>query len=198
MHRYPKHLITLIECFRKLPGVGRKTAERFAFKVLDWKEKEISVFSDTLSKLVQSITKCSECGCLKEQTACHFCNKNDLDPILCIIASAKDVYPIEQTRFYHGYYHVLGSLISPLEGKSADDLNIDHLLSRIDALKIEEVILALDSTLAGDATCLYLQQHLKYRKIKISKLASGVPIGSSLEFIDEGTLSKALSCRQSI
>jgi recombination protein RecR len=135
---------------------------------------------------------------LQEGVSCAFCCKQNLEPILCVVACAKDVYPIEHTRLYHGHYHVLGCLISPLEGKTAADLDIHLLLSRLDTLGIVEVILALDSTLAGDTTSLYIQEQLKGKKIKITKLASGVPLGSSLDFIDEGTLSQAFHGRQMI
>lgn len=196
MISYPKSLLSLIEGLKKLPGVGRKTAERFAFKILEWPQKDITQLAATLHFLTESIKKCPECGCIQDASACSFCSKHNLDPILCVIATAKDVYPIEHTRMYHGYYHVLGALISPLEGKTASDLNIDLLIERIDKLQIKEVILALDSTLSGDTTSLYLQEHLKGKALKISKLASGVPLGSSLDFIDEGTLSQAFHGRQ--
>lgn len=198
MVSYPKSLLGLIEGFKKLPGVGRKTAERFAFRILDWPQKDIAFLATALHQLTDSIKKCKNCGCLQENTFCSFCSKENQEPILCIVAYAKDVYPIEHTRLYHGYYHVLGCLISPLEGKTASDLDINLILSRIESLGINEVILALDSTLAGDTTSLYLQERLKGRNIKITKLASGVPLGSSLDFIDEGTLSQAFYGRQII
>lgn len=198
MVSYPKSLLALIEGLKKLPGVGRKTAERYAFKILDWPQKDIAYLAETLEQLTTAMQKCPTCGCLQDSLACPFCTKPDLENILCIVAYAKDVYPIEHTRLYQGYYHVLGCLISPLEGKTALDLNVDHLLARITYLKISEVILALDSTLAGDTTSLYLQERLKGLGLKITKLASGVPLGSSLDFIDEGTLSQAFHGRQLI
>jgi len=198
MASYPKSLLALVEGLKKLPGVGRKTAERFAFKILDWPQKDIAFLAATLYQLTDSIKKCNQCGCLQESSSCFFCSKPDLEPILCVVAYAKDVYPIEHTRLYHGYYHVLGCLISPLEGKTAADLAVDLLLSRITSLAISEVILALDSTLAGDTTSLYLQERLKDKNMKITKLASGVPLGSSLDFIDEGTLSQAFHGRQMV
>ncbi len=198
MVSYPKSLLSLIEGLKKLPGVGRKTAERFAFKILDWPQKDVSFLATTLNQMLDSIKKCQQCGCLQEGVSCSFCCKQNLEPILCVVAYAKDVYPIEHTRLYQGHYHVLGCLISPLEGKTAADLDMDLLLSRLDTLGIAEVILALDSTLSGDTTSLYIQERLKGRKIKITKLASGVPLGSSLDFIDEGTLSQAFHGRQMI
>ena len=117
--------------------------------------------------------------------------------ILCIIASAKDAYAIEQTKMYQGYYHVLGCLLSPLEGKTPEHLQLDRIKSRIDTLEIKELILALDSTLEGDTTALYIHEYFHKLGLKVTRLASGLPVGSSLDFIDEGTLSQALSGRQS-
>lgn len=198
MVSYPKSLLALIEGLKKLPGVGRKTAERFAFKILDWPPKDVAYLAATLHQLTDSIKKCKNCGCLQDSTCCSFCSKEGLEPIICVVAYAKDVYPIEHTRLYHGHYHVLGCLISPLEGKTAAHLDVELLLARINSLGISEVILALDSTLAGDTTSLYLHERLKGRHLTITKLASGVPLGSSLDFIDEGTLSQAFSKRQMI
>lgn len=197
MTLYPKILISLIEQLKKLPGVGRKSAERFAFKILEWPERDQKLLSETLSLLHTSIEKCSDCGCFKDQELCSFCHKTHRSPMLCIIASPKDAYAIEQTRMYLGYYHVLGCLLSPLDGKTPLHLNLEKIKERITRLHIEEVILALDPTLEGDATALYLYDHFHRLGLKVTKLALGLPVGSSLDFIDEGTLSQAFNGRQS-
>lgn len=197
MALYPKILLTLIEQLRKLPGVGKKTAERFAFKLLEWPERDQKYLAETLSLLHTSIEKCSECGCFKEKELCSFCNRSMPSPMLCVIASPKDAYSIEQTRIYHGYYHVLGCLLSPLDGKTPQHLNLELIKNRISELQIKEMILALDSTLEGDTTALYLHEYFHKLGLKVTKLALGLPVGSSLDFIDEGTLSQAFSGRQS-
>lgn len=197
MALYPKILLTLIEQLKKLPGVGRKTAERFAFKLLEWPERDQKHLAETLSLLHSSIEKCSECGCFKEKHLCSFCNRPMPSHMLCVIASPKDAYSIEQTRIYHGYYHVLGCLLSPLDGKTPQHLNLELIKERITKLQIQEMILALDSTLEGDTTALYLHEYFHKLGLKVTKLALGLPVGSSLDFIDEGTLSQAFSGRQS-
>lgn len=197
MTSYPKTLLILIEQLKKLPGVGRKTAERFAFKILEWKHQDQKHLADTLSLLHTSIEKCTQCGCFKEKELCSFCNRTSPSPMLCVIASPKDAYAIEQTKVYRGYYHVLGCLLSPLDGKTPQHLHLDLIKTRINDMKIEEMILALDSTLEGDTTALYLHEYFHKLGLKVTKLALGLPVGSSLDFIDEGTLSQAFSGRQS-
>lgn len=192
---YPKTVCQIIELLKKLPGVGKKTAERYAFKILQWKENDLNALAFALNQLASQVSCCQECGCYIEENRCYFCQNETLAPKLCIVAFGKDIYPICQTHVFKGYYHVLGGLLSPLEGTGIEDLRISNLKSRLEKRKIEEVILALDSTLNGDATALFLTKELSATGIKITKLASGLPLGCSLEFIDEGTLSQAFSGR---
>lgn len=197
MIRYPKELLFLIAQLQKFPGVGKKTAERFAFHLLEWQRQELVSLSDTLRTLKEKLPSCSSCGCLMDGAICNFCQNPRRDSaFLCIIASPRDVYAIEETGMFMGLYHVLGSLLSPLEGKTTESLNIPLIIQRIETLNTQEVILALDSTLEGDATALYVKEELKREGIKVSRLAFGLPIGSSLDFIDEGTLAQALNGRQ--
>lgn len=198
MHSYPKIFLQLIEHIKKLPGVGKKTAERFSFQLLEWKEDDLVKFSEMLASLKKSIIPCKECGCFTEGLECPFCKRAESSSSLCIIASPKDAYAIERANTYRGYFHVLGQLISPLDGKMPEDLPLKELEKRIDALHIKEVIIALDSTLEGDATALYLHKHLKSKLIKITRLALGLPMGSSLDYVDEGTLSQAFASRQTL
>jgi len=196
MEKYPKDLLTLIAHLKKLPGVGRKTAERFAFKLLDWEDNGLNEFASSLSMLKEKVKPCETCGCLKDEHTCSFCdnpkrNQNEL----CIIAGARDVFSIEETGSFRGLYHVLGSLLSPLDGKTPECLNLPYLKERIQTLSVKEVILALDPTLEGDATSLYLKDQLENLGIEVSRLALGLPLGSSLDFVDEGTLSQAFSGR---
>lgn len=198
MKNYPDSIQKLIQYFRKLPGVGHKTAERYSFHLLEWNLSDQTGFSDTLNSLKTKIKVCDKCGCYKNAGLCDFCHKGHGFNKLCIIAKPKDAYTIDQMNAFSGYFHVLGSLISPLEGKMPEDLCINQLSHRIDELQIEEVIIALDSTLEGDATTLYLHKTFKNKKIKITKLALGLPLGSALEYVDEGTLSQAFSSRHTL
>ena len=197
--KYPKPLNTLISNLQKLPGVGQKTAERYSFDMISWSEKDIQIFARHLSVLKNSLINCSTCHALLDTTeseACKYCDPAKRDPTnLCILSSQKDLFSIESTHMYLGMYHILDGLLSPLNNFSPKDLNTDSLKARIKDLKIKEVILALDSTIEGDATSLFLKKELEEMDIKISRLALGMPIGSSLDFVDEGTLSKALSER---
>ncbi len=195
MIAYPSSLTMLIEQLKKLPGVGRKTAERFAFKILEWSEKDQKQLASTLDNLHHKLTKCSQCGCFQQENSCSFCHRVFHSATLCIIASAKDAYAIEQTRIFQGHYHVLGCLLSPLEGRTPEHLQLEHLKKRISALNITEIILALDPTLEGDTTALYLHEIFQPMGLKVTKLALGLPVGSSLDFIDEGTLAQALNGR---
>lgn len=197
MTKYPKDLLTLIAHLRKFPGVGKKTAERFAFKLLRWEERELTALASLLATLKERILPCSTCGCLMEKITCHFCNDSSRNPkYMCIIASERDVYAIEETGVFNGVYHVLGTLLSPLEGKLAENLNLSLLQSRIESLGTEEIVLAIDSTLEGDATALFLKENFRNQNVKVSRLALGLPLGSSLDFVDEGTLSQAFSGRR--
>ena len=197
MLRYPKDLLTLIAHLKKLPGVGKKTAERYAFHLLEWEGKDLHEFAEGLATLKEKVQACMECGCLMDGVRCTFCDHNKRDrSTLCIIASPRDAYAIEETGNFRGMYHVLGALLSPLDGKTPENLNLPQLEERIERLETKEVILALDSTLEGDATSLYLKEQLAKMGIEVSRLALGLPLGSSLDFVDEGTLSQAFSGRQ--
>ncbi|MCH9620695.1 MAG: Recombination protein RecR [Chlamydiia bacterium] len=197
--RYPKALETLISNLQKYPGVGKKTAERYSFDMLSWSQSDLEHFAHHLATLKQKIGTCKVCKALldiSDDKPCKYCDETKRDSTnLCILSSQKDLFAVEATHMYLGMYHVLDGLLSPTNNFSSKDLNLDILKARIDSLGVKEVILALDSTLEGDATSLYLKKELENMGIKISRLALGMPIGSSLDFIDEGTLSKALSER---
>ena len=197
MAKYPISLINLMSFLRRLPGVGAKTAERFAFQLLTWPQDQLDYFSHTLHTLKEKVQSCPECHCLMEQDICTFCDPLKRDPtLLCIISCAKDVYAFEETRAYRGFYHVLGALLSPLDGRMPDHLDLDHLKERIQKLQTQEVIIALDSTIEGDATALYLKENLTKLGLKVSRLAFGLPMGSPLDYVDGSTLSRALLGRQ--
>lgn len=193
MH-YPPHLLRLIQVFKRLPGVGSKTAERFAFQLLEWPDLHREELSQTVSQVKEKIRKCDECGCLEEQhEPCFFCHSPKRDPsTLCVIASPRDIFAIEETREYSGLYHVIGGLLSPLDRRGPEMLSMGRLAERIKKNGVKELIIALDSTLEGDATALYIRKELEPYSLTITRLAFGLPIGSSLDYVDGGTLARAL------
>lgn len=196
MSSYPLHLLKLIESLKKLPGVGSKSAERWAFELLKWSSSDLDKLASLIQELPTELKTCSSCGTLQGHDPCTFCNKTRQEPHkLCILASPKDVFAIEATREFKGYYHVLGALISPLEGIGPESLRLNSLHQRIETLKIEEIVIALDSTVEGDATALYLKKQLETLQIPITRLAFGIPMGSSIDYVDGGTLARALAGR---
>lgn len=194
--RYPLHLKKVIEVLKRLPGVGNKSAERFAFQLLTWKPEHLEEISEVLKNIPLKLKHCSECGCLIGEGACPFCDESrHASGMLCIISSPRDVFAIEETREYKGLYYVLGGLLSPMEGFGPEKLNLNKLKNRIKTLNIHEVVIALDSTLEGDATALYIKRELDALGVPISRLAFGLPIGSALDYVDGGTLARALTAR---
>jgi recombination protein RecR len=193
---YPSALQKLILFLRKLPGVGKKSAERFAFELLSWKDSDLKGFSHLLSDLKNLLKPCNECKSLFDRETCPFCDpyKRNFKE-LCVVASAKDIFSIESTGIYNGLYHVIPGLLSPIDSFGPDDLDFNSLKERLMKLNVKEVILALDSTIEGDATSLFLKKELSKIGVEVSRLAMGMPLGSSLDFIDEGTLSRAFSSR---
>lgn len=194
--KYPQHLIKLIEILKRLPGVGSKSAERYAFQLIDWKPQYLDEMAEIVRLIPQKLTSCENCGCLKGEEPCTLCHEARAhSKVICLIASAKDAFAIEDTREYKGLYHVLGALLSPIKGYGPENLKLDKLKRRIQTHQIEEVIIALDSTLEGDATALYLKKELESLNLKISRLAFGLPMGSALDYVDGGTLARAFSGR---
>lgn len=197
MPKYPKALASLIQYLKKLPGVGQKTAERFAFQIFSWREEDAKNLSSLLGNLHDSISICNECGCLMEENICRLCDINLRNTdVICVVSSPKDIYPVEEMRSFTGLYHVLGGLLSPIEGIQIEKLRIKALEERIQKYAIQEIILAFDSTIEGDATALYVKKIFQESPIHISRLALGLPMGSSLDYIDGGTLMKAFAGRQ--
>ncbi len=199
MINYPAHLNKLIEVLKRLPGVGTKSAERFAFHMLGWPEHHLEEMGQVIGDVVSQIQTCQSCGCLMNHGhACSFCDTDARDQrTICLVASPRDAFAIERTREYRGLYHVLGGLLSPIDGRGPEALALNDLLVRVDRHNITEMVIALDSTLEGDATALYLKQVLASRNLNISRLAFGLPLGSSLDYVDGDTLARALSGRNS-
>lgn len=196
--KYPLHLLKLIAVFKKLPGVGSKTAERYAFQLMTWPQKQLEDIIHLIEEMPAQLQNCRQCGCLMDQGCCHFCQDQSRDQSqLCIIASPREAFAISGTCQYRGLFHVLGSMLSPFEGKGLDPRALEKLKQRVKDSSICEVIIALDSTLEGDATAHFLKQELASFSVTTSRLAFGLPMGSSLEFIDGSTLAQALSGRRS-
>jgi recombination protein RecR len=197
MMHYPSHLLKVIHILRKLPGVGNKSAERFAFQLLNWKPEHLNEMAHILRTIPDKLKHCIDCGCLIGEESCSFCQEERHETgTLCVIASPRDAFAIEQTREYKGLYHVLGGLLSPMEGIGPEKLRLDLLKHRIQSSSIKEIVLALDSTAEGDTTALYIKRELEaFPNLPISRLAFGLPMGSSLDYVDGGTLARALSAR---
>lgn len=196
MSPYPPHLLKLIEYFKKFPGIGAKSAERLVFEMINWTEDQLHQFSVAIQETKQRLNSCSDCGALIGEIACSYCNdKNRDETKLCVVAFPKDLFLIDATRQYRGRYHVIGGVISPLDQLHLDDVRVAGLKRRIEGSFIKEIILALDSTIEGDATALYLKKALSDTGLPISRLAFGLPMGSSFDYIDGGTLTRALEGR---
>ena len=193
---YPSSLKSLIDCFKKLPGVGEKTAERFSLSVLDFDEKLIESFSDSIKDVKYKIKRCSICNNLTESDVCDICR--DDTRVICVVSEAKNSILFEKMGSYRGKYHILNGLISPLDGIGPEDINIDKLIERIDNEGVSEVILALKPSIEGETTSLYISKVLSGKGVRVTKIAQGIPMGADMEYIDMLTLEMALSDRKEI
>ncbi len=192
-------LARLIEQFQKFPGVGPKSAQRMAFFVLGMPEEEVGQFAHALIDAKEKVKHCSQCSHLSAQDPCEICTSDRREPhTLCVVADSKDVIALERTREFKGRYHVLTGLISPLEGKGPDQLSIRELIGRIHTETIQEVILAINPTIEGDATVLYLNNLLKPLGTKVTRIAFGLPVGADLEYADDVTLARSLEGRREV
>ena len=189
----------LNEQFARLPGVGRKMAQRFAFYVLDLPEDKAKEFSSAILEAKSKIKKCSVCGNFTEGELCPICSAKGRDTsLICVVEDPRDVLAFERTREYHGLYHVLHGLISPMDGIGAEQLSVKELLARLGSGEVKEVIMAMNPTVEGEATAMYLAKLIKPLGIKTTRLAYGLPVGGSLEYTDETTLYRALSGRDEL
>lgn len=192
---YPKKFEDLIQAYSKLPGVGRKTAERYAFTTLNWDEEWINEFITSLSSIKDDIKRCEVCGNLSDGDKCEFCmNDKRNHNVICVVQSPKDIAAIESMQEYNGVYHVLNGLINIQKGILPENLNIQSLVNRIND-DIEEVIIATDPTVEGETTALYITKLLDGRT-KVTRLAHGIPMGGHLDYTDAHTLLKAFEGRK--
>ena len=193
---YPEAFNKTIEELEKLPGVGHKTALRYAFRLLKMSKEELDEFSRAIEGL-SSIRQCSVCGFLSDEEECLFCKDETRDHSkIMIVETSQDAVAIEKTGSYRGLYHVLGSLISSSKGVFPEDIKFDKLLNRADSL--QEIIIALSSTMDGEMTSLYISKLLETKGVKVTRLASGLPMGSSLDYADDLTIIQALTNRKEI
>ena len=197
--RYPLSIQNLINCFSQLPTVGPKTAERYVFYLLKQNPEFLQRFAQNLAELKEKTTICQTCLSIAESNPCSICSdlKRDKSTI-CVILGTRDMLTIEATMQYNGVYHILGGVINTIEGIKPEQLNIKQLLNKIKQNNIKEIILALNPDLEGETTSLYLAKLLKPHKIKISRLAKGLPMGADLEYADEITLTNALKYRSNL
>jgi len=194
-----KKLDELIEVFGKLPGIGKKSAMRIAFDILEKNEIEIENMLSTIKDAYTSIKHCSICGNLCEGEICEICSSEKRDKsVICIVESVKDIIAFEKSETYNGLYHVLGGKIDPLNGVTIEDLNISELMKRLDEKDVVEVILALNPDMEGETTALYLIKMIKNKGVKVSQIASGIPMGGNIEFTDMATLGRSLEGRREI
>lgn len=196
MH-YPEPIARLIESFSRLPGVGPRTAARLAFHVLRMKDIDVTDFARALIDCKQKLSYCSICCNITDSDPCRICKDRSRDAsMICVIQEAKDVIAMERTKEYNGYYHVLHGAISPMEGIGPDQVKIKELLPRLSDENVQELILATNTNLEGEATAAYISRLVKPFGLKVTRIAHGVPVGGELEQADEITLSKALEGRK--
>lgn len=189
----------LTEQFASLPGIGRKTAGRLAFHILTLSKSQAKEFADSIVEAHEKIKQCSICKNYTENNVCNICSNDNRDKtIICVVEDSKDIVAFERTRNYTGTYHVLGGLISPMDGVGPDQLYIKELLLRVTSQNVKEVIMAQNPTVEGEATAIYLFKLLTPFGIKVTRLAFGIAVGCDLEYTDEITLGKALENRQGI
>lgn len=196
---YPDSIKSLIESFKFLPGIGEKTAERLAFSVLELEDEQTEFFAESLKDVKSKIHKCSICNTLTEDEVCSICNNKLRDSeLLCVVEDTKNVFLFEKLGMFHGKYHVLDGLISPLDGINPEDIGLDKLLDRISKEKFKEIIFAFKPSIEGETTSLYIKRILDGLDVKTTRLASGVPIGADMEYVDSLTLERALNDRKEI
>ena len=197
MSLYPKSANILIEQLAKLPGIGKATAQRLAFFILKSDQQDNINLAHAIKKIKEKITFCVDCGIMSESEICSIClDENRDEKIICVVEEPQDIYSFERTNSFKGRYHVIGGVLSPLDGVGPDELNIEKLYNRVESGM--EVILATNPSVEGDTTCLYISGKLEDMGVKVTRLARGLPVGSDLEYMDELTLVRAMEGRTTI
>lgn len=194
--QYPKPILDLIDSYSLLPGIGRKTAIRLAFHTLKMNDNDINNFAKSLVELKEKLTNCEVCLRLSETSVCDICTDNSRDKsTICVVANDNDLVAMENMQQYRGVYHVLDGLISPMDGIGPLDINIKSLFERAQDPIVKEIILATNSSPEGEGTASFISKYLKNTDIKVTRIAQGISFGSDIEYVDEVTLSRAISGR---
>ncbi|WP_367369940.1 recombination mediator RecR [Latilactobacillus curvatus] len=197
--QYPEPIAKLIESYMKLPGIGNKTATRLAFYTIDMNEDDVTNFAKNLISARRDLHYCSVCGNITDEDPCEICRDTTRSQdMILVVEQPKDVMSMERMNDYHGLYHVLHGVLSPIEGKGPDDINIANLIKRLHKTPAKEVIIATNATPEGEATAMYISRLIKPAGIKVTRLAHGLSVGSDIEYADEMTLLKAVEGRQEI
>ena len=197
MDIYIESIGRLVNEFSKLPGVGKKTAQRYAYKVIDMPEAEAKAFADAILGVKRKVKYCKVCGNFTEEEKCGICRTRE-SSVICVVKEPKDVAAIEKLREFKGVYHVLHGVIDPLAGVGPNDIRIRELLARIHEGGVKEVIVATNPDVSGDATAMYLAKLIKPLEVKVTRLAHGIPVGSEIEYTDDVTLARAFVERNTI
>ena len=196
---YPNCIKDIIESLKDLPGIGEKTAERLAFSLINFDKEKLTAFSDAIVAVRDKIKYCTICGNITDEDTCSICkDKNRNNKILFVVEKAKDISLFEKINVFNGRYHVLGGLISPLDGIGPEDVNINSLIKRIDTDNVEEIILSLKPSIEGETTMQYIKKVLEGKDVKVTRIATGIPMGTDIEYIDAMTLEFALEGRKDI
>ncbi|WP_054025910.1 recombination mediator RecR [Bacillus sp. FJAT-28004] len=196
---YPEPIAKLIDAFTRLPGIGPKTAARLAFHVLRMKEDDVIDFAKALVSVKRNLFYCSVCCNITDTDPCRICQDKSRDhSVICVVQDSKDLVAIERMKDFQGHYHVLQGAISPMEGIGPDEIRIAELLRRLSDERVQELILATNPNIEGEATAMYLSRLIKPFGIRVTRIAHGLPVGGDLEYADEVTLSKALEGRREI
>lgn len=199
MNYYSAPIANLIDEFTKLPGIGRKTAQRLAFHVIGLSFEDANLLSSAITRAKESIKYCGICTNLTDSDTCNICSDKSRDnSFICVVEDPRDVIAMEKTKEFKGLYHVLHGAISPLDGVGPEDIKIKELLARLGTGEVKEVILATNPNIEGEATAMYLARLLKPLGIMVTRIAHGIPVGGDLEYADEVTLAKALEGRREI
>ena len=197
--RRPDPLTKLVEQLQRLPGIGAKSAQRLAYHVLKTPREEVDRLADAMREVKDRVTYCSTCSNITDTDPCYYCTDSGRDPrIICVVEEPENVAGVEKTRDFKGLYHVLMGALSPLHGVGPDDLKIKGLLSRVAQGTVQEVILATNPNVEGEATAIYLAKLLKPLGVRVTRIAMGVPVGSDLEYADEVTMQRAMEGRREV
>ena len=194
---YPEEFNELMENFKKLPGIGDKTAERYVYAIDEMNEEIVKKFSDSLLNFKKKIKRCSVCGHITNQELCNICSSDSRDKsTICVVEDSKSVFMFEKTGKFKGVYHVLGGLISPIDDVNPEDINISSLINKRISSEVKEVILSLNPSVEGEMTSLYIKKLLEDKDIKVSRLSYGLPVNADIEYLDPLTIIRAIDDRK--